>query len=192
MQPWIRPWIAVLLTACSPAIELPAVAELEVRQVGFGPRGAVELSFKLVIRAEAYLLFYDDDEAGEPYEGRGLTLVRWPAGCGDFDGGSDQAPLDLGPPPDATLDLGPLPDAPWPGAELRSPLRIPAPWCLDRAESFTDAGKVPVETPGMRPRVRLSGLVAGRTYHFAARVRRREAEGPLSLPVSIQISAVKP
>jgi hypothetical protein len=79
--------VAVVVSGCSSAIPVPAPGELEVEQISYGPVGSVELSWGLVLRMDAYLLSYDDDRSGEPYAGKGLRLLRWPEGCGDFDGG---------------------------------------------------------------------------------------------------------
>jgi hypothetical protein len=217
---------ALSLGACSPAIDLPAPRDLTVRQLTYGPLAAVEVSWRLVLRVDRYLLHYDDDRPGAPYSGAGLSLVRWPLGCGDFDGGgastrsldlgsldgsldvlpttdmdggpSEAGVVDASPSPnedggplDGGLDASPSPDARWPGFTSPSPFSIPAAWCLDHEESFTDAGRVPVETPGTLPRVRITGLSAGRTYHFAVQVERKGALGPLTGAATIAVSEVK-
>jgi hypothetical protein len=190
-------WILVVLSlapgACSPAIDLPAPRDLKVRQLSFGSQAAVEVSWRLVLRVDRYLLHYDGDQPGAPYAGTGLSLVRWPLGCGDFDGGgpstrsADLATPDTGADGGPTDGGSPAPDARWPGFASPSPFSIPADWCLDREESFTDAGQVPVETPGTLPTVRVTGLSAGQTYHFAVQVERRGAVGPLSEDASIDV-----
>lgn len=110
--------IAAAASGCSPAIPVPAPGELQVKQISYGSVGSVELSWRLVLRMDAYLISYDDDRSGEPYTGRGLRLLRWPEGCGDFDGGvamssSISADLSLA---DTGLDAVGQPDASQPDA----------------------------------------------------------------------------
>ena len=204
------------LAGCSPGIEMPTPTELKVIQVGYGPVAAVEVSWHVVIRAGGYLLEYGKSGTRK---GTGLTLVRWPTGCGDFDGGvntpdgsasaamaagdsgpdakaspdqgvadasspdsasppadasspdsaptpADAGPSDLAPPNDKAA---PPADAAWPGFTADSPVSVPAAWCQERANTYSDAGFQPAPTPASRPRLRLSGLVPGQTYAFAVR-----------------------
>lgn len=183
---------------------MPTPSELKVVQVGFGPVAAVEVSWHVVIRAGGYLLEYGQSGTRE---GTGLTLVRWPTGCGDFDGGAntpdgsasaamaagdsgpdakaspDKGVIDASPPDSAPTpaDAGPsdlatptdkaaIPaDAAWPGFTVDSPVSVPAAWCQERVNTYTDAGFQPAATPASRPRLRLTGLVPGQTYAFAVR-----------------------
>ena len=220
-----------LLVGCSDDIGLPTPKDLAVKQIGFGQRGTVELSWRLVVRVDRYLLHYDDDKKGLPYEGKGLGLVAWNEGCGDFDAGTiktfaaeasvpDSAPdvtlIDAGAKDSAlvdsalvdgssdasAVDLGvadakspsdaPVADSIAPGRSADSPVEIPATWCLDTRQSFTDAGAVPVQTPGQTPRVRLQNLTPGRTYHFAVQVGRRAATGAITDSVAITIAKTAP
>jgi hypothetical protein len=99
-----------------------------VKQISYGPVSSVELSWRLVLRMDAYLISYDDDRSGEPYAGKGLRLLRWPEGCGDFDGGvamsssiaADLSLIDIGLDSGSQLDAGPdavgTPDAGTPDA----------------------------------------------------------------------------
>ena len=240
--PLLSCWLlcSLLAVACSPTIDLPPGSELKVKQID-GPTPRVELSWKLVVRVDGYLLHYDmGGSAGPPFAGEGLAVVTWPEGCGDMDAGAaeqgvdamstistdisltdgqtaddmaadaggpeaglpDQGPLDQGSPDQGPPDSGPgqelgtsdaaIPDAspadsgaPAPG--VKSPINIPVTWCLDREDTFKDAGKIPVHTPGTRPRVRLQNLKVGLTYHFAVQAFRRAGVGPLSQTVSISI-----
>jgi len=229
------------VTGCSPAIPVPTPAELQVKQIGYGPIGAVEVRWRLVLRMDAYLLDYDDDRSGAPYRGAGLRLLQWSGGCaalddggvkssalsaleaGAQDGGSDlstdaAAPdsgSDLGTDaaaPDSGSDLGIDAAAPDSGSDLGSPdlgppdlrspdlgptrpadspIRIPASWCLNLEEHSSDAGAVPVQTPGKGPGVRLHGLLAGRTYYFAVRAERNGQASALSDEASILVAARK-
>lgn len=162
----VKPVLLLALTCgCSPSIPLPAPGELSVKQIAYGPTGAVEVSWKLVLKVDGYLVHYDDDQPGGPYHGKGLYLVQWPAGCGDFDGGTGD-----------TSSIA-----------ADSPIHIPVEWCLDWEQGLSDAGLVPVETPATRPRVRLQNLVAGRTYYFTVQAFRGDAASRLSGEVSIAI-----
>ncbi|MCC6746621.1 MAG: hypothetical protein IT371_03120 [Deltaproteobacteria bacterium] len=213
------------IAGCSETIPLPKPTELVVAPVVGAAPGTVELSWKLVVRVDGYRLHFDDDRAGVPYEGRGLSWVAWPTGCGDFDGSIGptttiaadlrlpDGPRDAGPRDgtsrdgrsqdggarDGRVDLG-ASDARsdgtprdagakdssaaqpgrLPGMPAASPLEVPEAWCLDRVPSYTDAGDVPSPTPAMRPRLRLQGLVPGRTYYFAVQAFRRATQSELS------------
>jgi hypothetical protein len=226
--------IATVASGCSPAIPVPAPGELEVRQISYGPVGSVELSWRLVLRMDAYLISYDDDRSGEPYTGKGLRLLRWPEGCGDFDSGvamsssiaadlsltdagldngsqpdaePDAAHPDAGPPdaaapdaaaPDAAAPDAATPDAatddqlvaddmgPWIPAD--SPVHVPFTWCLYQEKSYSEAGPTTTQTPGQRPRVRLSNLTAGKTYYFAVQALRSGQTSAFGDEVAITIS----
>jgi len=169
--------LAVVLAGCTPAIEMPAPAEFKAKQVGYGPSAAVELSWRVVIRAGGYLLEYGDHKGG-PYNGAGLGVVRWALGCGDFDGGAAPTPADAG-----ATEAGPA-DAGWPAYAATSPVRIPARWCLELANTYSDAGFQPSSTPAARPRVRLSGLTPGKTYHFIVRSFRLASTSASSAEVA--------
>ena len=225
-----------LFAACSPTIDLPQGSELKVKQIDDGPAPRVELSWKLIVRVDGYLLHYDlGGSAGPPFAGKGLAVVPWPEGCGDMDAGAaelgadamstsstdqgltdgqaadgkgadaaepeagppDQGPPDLGSPdsapgkeagtPDAAIPDTSQADTGAPAPGVDSPINIPVSWCLDREDTFKDAGKIPVHTPGTRPRVRLQNLELGRTYRFAVQGFRRAGVGPMSQTVSISI-----
>ncbi len=227
----------LLLSACSPTIDLPQPVELKVKQIAGSPAPRVELSWKLIVRVDGYLLHYSANKAGPPYAGKGLAVVPWPEGCGDLDAGTakatdavstiatdvglpdsgadagspdkgqpdmgapDQGPPDKGAPDKGTLDQGQpdkgtpdkgtpdkgTPDKGTPAPGAASPIKIPVSWCLDREDTFKDAGKIPVHTPGTRPRLRLQNLRVGRTYHFAVQAFRRAGTSAMSQPVSITI-----
>ena len=95
----------------------------------------------------------------------------------------DAKPDSKAPKPDVT------PDVIGPGRDADSPVVIPAEWCLDTENTFSDAGVVPVRTPGKQPRVRLQKLEVGKTYVFAVKSARRSAESAYSTPVEITIKA---
>ena len=235
---WVLP-----AAACSPAIDLPRPDQLKVQQLS-STAPQVELSWKLIVRVDGYLLHYARGQAGATFGGTGLAVVPWPEGCGDLEAGvakgsdavtpismdagsgdapgtdagadattvdaatpdqgtpdqgtPDQGPADSGPADQSLPDKGPgAPDAGSADATgvdrgeasegTPSPITIPASWCLDREDTFTDAGKVPVHTPGTRPRVRLQNLVVGQTYHFAVQAFRRAGKSLLSQTVSVTI-----
>lgn len=150
-------WAVLLLLygGCSPSIDLPTPVELKVEQLAGVTKPTVEISWKLVIRVDGYLLHWDDDGSGPPYHGKGLGMVRWPGGCGHFE-----------------VKVA--------GQHADSPVLIPERWCLEQQNTFTDAGWVPTPTPGSRPRVRLEGLVPGKAYYFAVQVYRRDAVSAIS------------
>lgn len=208
--------IALLLAppACSPEIAIPAPAELKAELVSGSSGAVLQLGWQLVIRVDGYLVHYSDNgKAGPPYAGQQLALVRWPQGCGDLDGGAapaadamstiaadltlpdigtadqalpDASPADQGAAdlsPDGRADAGQLPYT------SPSPIRIPVAWCLDQEDTYSDAGKVPVQSPGARPRVRLRGLRPGKTYHFAVQAFRRGTASAMSAPVSYTLKA---
>ncbi len=183
--------MTMALAGCSPAIEMSAPKELKVRQVGYGPSAAVELSWRVVIRTGGYLVNYGQIKGG-PYQGSGLTLVRWALGCGDFDGGAvpiaDASPADTSP-SDASA---PPADAGWPGFSVDSPVRIPADWCLEMTNTFSDAGFQPTSTPAARPKVRLTGLLPGRTYYFTLNSFRLASTSEPSAEVAITLLQSKP
>ncbi len=166
----------LLIPACTPDIQMPAPAEMAVKQVGYGPAAAVELSWRVVIRAGGYLVEYG--EASGDRLGAGLSVVRWPEGCGDFDGGAPLTPADSG------AGAGSA-DAGWPGYSAKSPIRVPAFWCLERTHTYTDAGFQPAATPASRPRLRLNGLLPGKTYYFTVRSFRLASTSEASGEVSI-------
>lgn len=162
-------FLVFALTGCSPDIPMQAPTQLAVKQVGYGPSAAVEVSWRVVTRAGAYLLGYGQRKGG-PYDGAGLRVVRWPVGCGDFDGGTAPVVPDSGPADSGLSDASPpLTDAGWTGYSANSPVRIPAYWCLERAHTYSDAGFQPATTPAARPRVRLDGLTPGKAYYFTVR-----------------------
>ena len=228
--------MAVLLTACSPTIDLPAPAELTATAAG---SGNLELAWSLVVRVEGYELHYSTDGSGPPYTGSGLRLAPVAGRCQSPDLGVSRAtltrdggPADRGPAVDrsprdraAPKPDGSSPDAGSPdqsvpdagssdrsvrdagspergltgdaaardrgptdtgadgssGRTGRSPILLSSRSCMDVENSFTEAGMVPVSTPGKRPRVRLTGLVPGQTYAFSLRAYRgptRSAFGP--------------
>ena len=171
--------LVLLLTACTPDIHMPAPAELAVKQVGYGHATAVELSWRVVIRAGGYLVEYG--EQANARNGSGLKLVQWAAGCGDFDMSTREHD---GGPDKGIPEAGPA-DAGWPGVNSPSPVRVPAAWCLERANTYSDAGIQPVTTPASRPRLRLSGVQPGKTYYFAVRSYRLASTSGTSSEVSI-------
>lgn len=239
------PILALGVAGCSPTIALPTPEELQVQQITSAPGAQLQLSWKLIVRVDGYLLHYGEGAAApSPLAGTGLALVPWPEGCGDLDAGAtstistdlqlpdartgdsatvdsatmdqapadqaaadqaavdqttvDQAALDQAAVDQAAVDQGPPdtgpPDAAPPGADsanappgIDSPVRIPVSWCLDREDTFKDAGKIPVHTPGTRPRVRLRNVVLGRTYHFAVQAFRKGSTSAPSATVSITI-----
>jgi len=126
-----------------------------VEQLAGVTKPTVEISWKLVIRVDGYLLHWDDDSSGPPYHGTGLGMVSWPGGCGHFD-------------PKIA------------GQQADSPVLILERWCLEQQDTFSDAGLIPTPTPGSRPRVRLEGLTQGETYYFAVQVYRRDAVSAVS------------
>jgi hypothetical protein len=215
-----------LLCSCSESIDIPAPTQLEVTQIAYGVQGAVEVGWKLSLRAETYLLFYDDDASGTPYTGEGLSLAQWSAGCGDFDAGTlapycnggdfrteagagEDSAADAGA-RDGAMDALPrdahvehtIPDSKQsdtlavrdlgPVIATNSPVTIPAQWCLDQLDTLSDAGFILQETPGMRPRVHLEGLMPGKKYYFAVQVQRQGKTSPLSVEASIDILLNKP
>ena len=80
--------LCALPIACSPAIDLPTPEELKVKQIVGAPAPQVELSWKLIIRVDGYLVHYRAGSAGPPWDGAGLAIVPWPEGCGDLDAGT--------------------------------------------------------------------------------------------------------
>jgi hypothetical protein len=177
--------LPLLLSACSSSIDLPVPEELQVKQIAPPPQAMVELSWRHVVRVDGYLIHYDVDGPGEPFEGKGLQLVRWPNGCGDFDGGTLFKP-DVG-----TQDAGGAPESQY-ILPADSPINIPEQWCLDRLPSYTDLGTVAVQTPSTRPRIRLAGLAAQQRYFFAVQVFRNAAQSPLSAAVSYTVPGAMP
>jgi hypothetical protein len=253
--------IALVLAGCSPGIPLPTPQELAVAQIGYGPLGAVQLSWRLVLRVSGYRVHFDtrshqswasataartctpvattdasvvlDGPTGQTmvghcgtnrldgtYGGTGVAIVKWASGCGDFDGGaratstngdagardgkavdvtpSDAMPVDAGrsdltPAEAGAPDTRSKPDAPWPNSGLLdSPIWIPGEWCLEREDTYGEAGIQPQETPGARPRVRLQNLVADRTYYFAIEAVRGSASSELSNEVAVQVLRARP
>lgn len=172
----IFPLLPLLLSACSSSIDLPVPEELRIKQIAPPPQAMVELSWRHVVRVDGYLIHYDIDEPAEPYKGKGLQLVRWPTGCGDFDGGTLFKP-DVGPP-----DAGSAPESHY-LLPADSPISIPEVWCLDRLPSYTDLGIVAAQTPSTRPKIRLAGLATGQRYFFAVQVFRNAAQSAVSSPV---------
>ncbi len=209
-------FVLLILQGCSAPIELPAPGEFSVKLVGAGAPGVVEVSWKLVLRVDTYILYYGE-AAGGPYDGKGLNYLEWTGGCvipsdgtlttyANGDGGADALTDgattqdgkvgDQGTVEDGAVaepEAGPqdsgTPDLPpaKPGLDSDSPIKIPASWCLSLEETYTDAGPQPSEIPGRRPKLRLQHLQAGKTYFFKVQAERNGVEGVHSPEVSILI-----
>jgi hypothetical protein len=172
--PWLLAVAGTLANpACSADIDLGAPAEVKVERLADGPPGTVtvEVSWKLCIRVDGYVLHYGEDAQAGSYGGRGLSMLSWDGGCGQFAGA-------------ALADGGAGAAA---GKVIDSPVWIPEVWCLGREPTFSDAGAIPAQTPGARPVVRLSGLEPGRRYRFAVQAKTGSSLSPMSAEVAIAV-----
>jgi hypothetical protein len=77
----------VVLVGCDQTIPVPTPVELAAKQIAYGARGTIQVSWAFIVRADGYLLHYRDDGSGPPYLGKGLWFLKAPSGCGKFDGG---------------------------------------------------------------------------------------------------------